>query len=75
MAAEEVPAWKYWHPLSIWLVLAIFAVAQIVFQIGFAGIFSLLGMAGGTGATVGAGAGGMLGFAIVWKMAQKARAK
>lgn len=73
MATEDIPAWKVWHPLSIWKALGILVVVQIVFQIGFVGLFSVLQISWS-----GASVGGLVGFAvayfIVLMLAQKARA-
>ncbi len=69
--AEAVPAWKFWHPLPFWHVLVIFFIAQIVAAIPVVFVREVLGIGLPT-ATIG-GAGGLIGYLIVFNRAQKAR--
>ncbi len=74
MTTEDVPNWKFWHPLSFWKALGIIAVVQIVFQIGLALLFIALNFSGKTGASIGAGLGGAVGAIVIFKLAAKAKA-
>ncbi|MEZ4223646.1 MAG: hypothetical protein R3B13_22040 [Polyangiaceae bacterium] len=66
-----VPAWKFWHPLPFWHVLVIFFIAQIVAAMPVVFVREALGIGLPT-ATIG-GAGGLVGYFIVMRRAQKAR--
>ena len=48
--------------------------AQIVFQIGLALLFTALQLPGNTGALLGAGIGGGVGAIVIQKLAAKAKA-
>ena len=71
---ENPPAWKYWWPLSIWKVVAIFFVTNLVMQLAAAALREGLGLTWMAPNGVAAGAG-VVGFFIIWKLAQKARLK
>jgi hypothetical protein len=67
----QVPAWKFWHPLSLWGVLLIFLAAQL-----FA-IAVVVALREGLGLPVpqwvAGGAGGLLGVLGVQALARRRR--
>ena len=69
MPAETVPAWKFWHPLPFWQVIAIGFVAQLVCTLPV--VFLREGLGLGIPAWVGSGLGGGLMFVAVRAMAQR----
>lgn len=74
MTTNDVPNWKFWHPLSFGKAFGIVAVIQIVFQIGFALFFVALQMSGSTGAYLGVCVGGGVGAIVIYRLAAKAKA-
>ena len=74
MTNEKAPTWKYWHPLPLWKVLAIFALFETVGVVGGVLLFPVLGLSGDIGLMVGAGVTGTIAYVFVLRLAHKAKA-
>lgn len=71
---QRPPNWKYWWPLSLWKVLAIFFLVNLMMQVVAAGLREGLGLTWISGNAAAASAA-VVGFLVIWRLSQKARAE
>lgn len=67
--SESIPAWKFWHPLPFWQVIAIAFVAQLACIIPIVALREGLGI--GVPEWIGSGLGGLVMYGAVRAMAQR----
>lgn len=67
--SETVPAWKFWHPLPFWHVIAIGFVTQIIATIPVIALRELAGL--DLDGAIGGGLGGLLMFLVVRWLARR----